>query len=403
MDLDQDEFEESLLEWDVDPISLFGIPDYLTNACSKVAAPLIRTAEKKGENIPLNQMLTWPGEALLNDAIKLAMDGHPNYQESVHTEDTKREFLDEINSLIWTKTCENLTEEGIQKIEKEVEISYITQEITKVIKLEQYYTSLKPLGMLFWDRASRELKELVEDEALLYITEEPTFFLSKENPKARREIPNWVRGLIIAKAIQGNKDNRDTLNPSTRIKPDAQSFRTAAVWALGNHLSIRKTPQYIENTIETFEALRSKRKRANLNLRTVPVDEILPEIEIDPPTSQDGQPYPWLLCWGFLPNTDNEVRELAETWKEKSDGHANIHSQYHYRFLQRCMAFLIKREILTAYETRATLRENWLAKTGIKEPIMEYLKERIPQQNRLLFSIIFSECVWKQFAPMAKP
>lgn len=390
------------MEWEVDPINTLGLPEYLVEACKALAQTPIKDAEQKGENIPLYKMIFWPNEAILNQAIGQAMDLHPNYAESVHTEEIKHEFLEEISEIIWEKTSEDLTEESIQTIEKEVEIAFITQEITKVIKLEQHYTSLKPLGQLFWERSSHQLKEMVEDKALLYITENPTLLKSLKNPNARREIPDWIRGLIITRALQGNNGSRETLNPASRIKPDAQAFREAAIWVLNTHLSIGNQPQYIEDTIKTFEDLKIRRKKVNLNLKTIPANEIIPETPISPPLSRTGGSYQWLLCWGFLPNTDIEVRELAETWSKSSKGSDNIKSQYRFRILQRVITFLIRQQILQKYDARATLRENWMAKTGIKEPIMEYLKTRVPKENRLLFSIIFTESVWKQFTPVSK-
>ena len=139
-----------------------------------------------------------------------------------------------------------------------------------------------------------------------------------------------------------------------------------------------------------------------MSLKIIPADEIIPEIEVSPPLTRNGETYPWLLCWGFLPNTDIEVRELAETWQEKSQGKESIRSQYEHRMLKRTLTFLIRMNVLKHYDSRTTLRDNWLAQTGVKEPILKYLSSRIPKENKLLFSIIYTECFWKQFAPMAK-
>lgn len=396
------QFEERLLEWEINPHLDLGLPTYLIEACQRMGIKHIQEAEKKGENIPLSKLINWPGEANINEALKSAMNLHPNYSESLENEALRREFLEEINELIWGKLCEEISEEGIANIEKEIEIAYITKEISKVIKLEQYYTSIQPLGTLFWERASHELKSLVDDESLIYITEEPNILVSKTNPNQKREIPDWIRGIILAYALQGSSGSKESLNPKTRIKPDASAFRNAALWALGDHLNVHGQPTFLEETLQTFKELQKKRKQANLNLKIIPADKIIPEVEVPPPNGKDGRQYPWLLCWGFLPNTDLEVRELADTWKKKSEGKSSIHNQYRYSMLQRTINFLAKANLLQNYEGRATLRENWLAKNGIKEPTLLYLKERIPNNNHLLFSIIYTESVWKQFAPLSK-
>ena len=237
-DENQQLFEDQLLDWEIDPMVDLGLPEYIVKACEVVAQKPIKKAEEVGENVPLQKMLNWPNEATITQAALQAMDLHPSYAEAVQTEDIKKEFLEEMTKAIWDNTCEELSEEGLLKIEQEVEIAYITNEITKVIKLEQYYTSLKPMGELSWQKASLELKELVEDQALIYITENPSLLVAIDNPTKRRELPDWVRGIIISKAIQGSSGSRETLNPATRIKPEAQAFREAAVWSLGTHLTI---------------------------------------------------------------------------------------------------------------------------------------------------------------------
>jgi hypothetical protein len=393
-------FQETLVQWELNPED-FGVDPHLLESARRLSANIAQQAEKKGHNIPLMRMVQWPGESVLKNIIEGGVNLHPTYSEQVDGEEAKLSFLQEASLQNWHHLGQTLTPGALASLEQEVIITHITKEITKVIKLEQYYTGLKPLGQVFWDRASPQLRELVEDATLLPITEEPAFFRQRNNPTAKRDIPNWVRGIILAKALQGSPNTRVSLKPETRTKPDAQAFQIAARWALGNHLTLQGEPQYLEESMETFERLCVRRKKANLNIRMIPAKDIIPEVVIGDPKGSEGESYPWLLCWGFLPNTDKEVREFATRWEKKTK-EANILQRFQDRLLVRVISAAAKQELLKAYETRSTLRDNYLLKEAVKNPIFSYLKTRIPQENTLLFWLVFVEAVWKQFTPMSK-
>jgi len=396
-----EEEKTRLSEFDID-FEALGTPQEIIHGAISLTIPHIRQSEQSGRNIPLQNMVSWPNEKAILQMIQTAKE---------LTDQNKEEptpfpaYSNLISNQAWELFTSTLLGNQRTRLSQEVEIDYVTQEITKIIKLENFYRDLKPFGNLVWEKSPAELREMVKDDSLLCITENPELFTQGENRESRREIYNFERGLIIAFSIQGSpQKGKFSFLPNASTKPDPQAFRQAALWVLGEHLHLKGKPQHLADAIATYEGLHKRRKEVSLDLKILPYSEIEAEIEITPPTGDPNLPeYPWNLCWKIKPNTDIEVRELAETWLDtyRKNSEMVLH-QYRFQMLKRLLSTIAKTNLLKTYEAGASVRESWFANLSIITPILAYLEQRVPYNNPLLFTTIYIEEVWKKLAPLCR-
>lgn len=343
---------------------------------------------------------SWPQQGSLNELMEKigALNG-------AKAKEDYEEWLSQKSQAFWELCTKDISKENQSRILREYTITHIAQEITNIIKLEEYYLGLKNLGEFQWENSDEELKELASDETLLRMSENPEYFIKEDGEK--RKIPDWIRGVILTLAMLGSKQGQYLIAPQTKRLPDAPMLKTATIWALGNHLLIKNKPLRIEESIVKYQEMRKYRKKVKLRLKFLEFQNIAKEIDVPDPASikeeeieteipENRKTYKWLLCWNFIPNTEREIRTIANKWIDAHGGQEAIESHFKMILLRRWIQSITRREFLRILLSKGSIRERMLIKKTVLKPTNSFLNSSIAPHNKLLYSIILTDCIWRR-------
>jgi hypothetical protein len=343
---------------------------------------------------------SWPQKSALRELLeKLAA------QEGAKSRREIEAWLRRQSQAAWDKFTADISPTSKDRILREYIITHIAAEITKVIKLEEYYLSLQASGQKTWDSSSDELRQLASTNTLIRMVENPELFTHPNGEK--REIQDWMRGVVIRLSMLGSKAGQHMINPKIRRLPDPPVVKSAALWVLGPHLKLGEHHMRIEETLHQYETLHDYRNKVKLRLKLLPFDEIAKEVDVPPPPSlaeelahpdnpELQRNYQWLLSWGFIPNTEREIRAIADQWLNSRGGEQALFQHYQQEIYERWIQNLCRREFLRTTLEKTNIRERLLIKGTVLTPTIKYLEERLPQHNLYFNTIVATECVWKR-------
>jgi len=355
-----------------------------------LAANLIQKGERKNEE-PLHRnkkLRRWPTEAVRKEIYIETFcreSGLPGNRDAIE------KWKSEKAEALWQQLTGTLGPEEQARILKEYGMSYISELVTNTIHLENMYTTIKPIGQRQWEIASKGLKALADEDALIYHTEQPELLM--ENGR-KKKLPDWTKGYILYLSLIGSRTGKEMLNPNSRAIPDMPALKTAATWCLGNHLKLHGGQKNLEETSEIFEKWHEKRQRLQLQIVEVEIENIPEEVKVPDPHDLEGNLLPWGLAWKILPVLEQEIRELGEQVLQNEGYFHTIGNLFKKKLFDRWACNLARRAYLRKFEETQTVSERWKTATLVLNTIDDYIPTRITANFPEIRLIAKTEATW---------
>jgi hypothetical protein len=360
----------------------------LTDCKDLVIERLVKAGEKKAKEVlhRNKRLRTWPSEharGLVYQEILTQAHGVPPSREAI--EIWKAEKAEEF----WDRSTRNLPIETREYILREFGMSYISNLVANAIHLESLYTTLKPIGEKQWELSPQNIRESVHEDQLAAITE------NKEIRQGKFSLPNWIKGAIIFLSLQSSKNGRLALSEKNKSVPHSDSIKEATNWCLGNHISIGGKKKSLVETTEVFNKWQENRKKINLHLVKIPIEEIPEEVPVPDPEI-DGKRTPWGPTWKILPIKEEEIRMLGEKVLANRNYQISIGNIYKKKLFDRWTSSVMRRSYIRTYEASQPVSDRWKTRTLIFNPINLYIPTRITFECPELRIIAKTETTWSR-------